>query len=190
MLTEKIKTATQQYHQQTEKILIGKMKSMRSLNDYSDILKIFYGYFGGVEQRIDQYINPTNLADYHERRKTAALESDLEALGNTLPRKAGDDDLPAITNYLQAFGALYVIEGSTLGGKIISKMVQQHLAINDGKGLSFFNGYGDDTGKKWSTFQQVLNSLANTPEHENEVIAAANNTFAKFKAWMEREIER
>jgi heme oxygenase len=187
MLTETIKTATQQYHQATEKILIGKMKNMRSLNDYSDILQLFYGYFGGLEQQIDRYITATDLTDYNERRKTAALANDLEALGTTLPTKASDDELPSINNNLQAFGALYVIEGSTLGGKIISKMVQQHLGITDGKGLSFFDGYGEDTGRKWSEFQQTLNNVGNTPEREAEIIAAANDTFAKFKAWLEDE---
>lgn len=183
MLTEKIKAATQQHHQETEKILVGKLKNMRSLNDYSDILKLFYGYFGGLEQKTDRY-NPTTLTDYSERRKTATLANDLQVLGNTLPRKASNSELPTIDNHLQAFGALYVIEGSTLGGKIISKMVQQHLNITDGKGLSFFNGYGEDTGNKWQAFRQVLNNIAQTTAEENAVIAAANDTFLKFKRWL------
>jgi len=184
MLTEKIKVATLQYHQETEKILVGKMKSMRSLADYADILKIFYGYFGGLEQQIDQYINTGNLSYYHERRKSAALADDLQALGTTLPQKASGNHLPVIEDALQAFGALYVIEGSTLGGQIISKMVQQHLGTNSG--LSFFNGYGEETGKKWAEFQKMLNSVANTPDNEATVIAAANDTFLKFKDWMLR----
>ena len=185
MLTEKIRIATQQYHQETEKILIGKLKNMRSLNDYSDILKIFHGYFGGLEQLIDQHINPEILTDYNERRKAAALGNDLQALNSALPTQATGNQLPAIDNTLEAFGALYVIEGSTLGGKIISKMVQQHMGITDGKGLSFFDGYGEDTGIKWAGFQEKLNSIAQTPEQEDEVITAANNTFLKFKEWME-----
>jgi len=185
MLTEKIKTATQHSHQETEKILVGKMKTMRSVNDYAGILKLFYGYFGGLEQQIEKYINADNLSDYNERRKTAAVADDLVALGHALPNKAANNELPIIETKLQAFGALYVIEGSTLGGKIISKMVQQHLGIKDGRGLSFFNGYGEDTGKKWSGFQQILNSIASGPEEEDEVITAANNTFAKFKTWLE-----
>jgi len=187
MLTEKIRTATQQYHQETEKILIGKMKNMRSLNDYSAILKYFYGYFGGLEQQIDQYITTAHLPDYNERRKATALANDLQVLGNTQPVQATGAELPTIENELQAIGALYVIEGSTLGGQIISKMVQQHLGITDGKGLSFFNGYGEDTGKKWADFQQVLNNIATTPQDEETVIAAANDTFLKFREWMRKD---
>lgn len=184
MLTEKIKAATQHYHQETEKILVGKMKSMRSAGDYAHILQLFYGYFGGLELLIDQYINTQNLPDHNERRKTAALATDLANLGSVLPQKAINTELPKINNALQAFGALYVIEGSTLGGKIISKMVQQHLGMNDGKGLSFFNGYGDETGKKWKSFQQILNEIAPSQTEQDEVIDAANNTFEKFRDWM------
>lgn len=184
MLTEKIKAATQQYHQETEKILVSKLKNMRSANDYSNILKLFYGFFGGLEEQIGQYINSSNLKDYSERRKAAALANDLQALDNTLPPKATGKQLPVIENELQAFGALYVIEGSTLGGQIISKMVQQHLDINDSQGISFFKGYGEDTGKKWAGFQQLLNTIATNDADQNELITAANDTFAKFRDWM------
>ncbi|NNU33797.1 biliverdin-producing heme oxygenase [Mucilaginibacter sp. S1162] len=92
-----------------------------------------------------------------------------------------NNELPQITNYLQGFGALYVIEGSTLGGQIISKMVQQHLPVQDGKGLSFFNGYGDKMHQMWGAFKDILNKAAATPEDEQIIIAAANDTFAKFK---------
>jgi heme oxygenase len=186
MFTEKIKEATLANHQQTEKILVGKMKSMRSVQDYVNILSSFYGYFGGLEQLIGRYINQSNLADYDDRRKTAAIAADIKALGGALPATATADELPQIQNHLQAFGALYVIEGSTLGGQIISKMVQQHLPMPEGKGLSFFNGYGDNMHQMWGAFKGMLNKAANSPADEQLIIAAANDTFAKFKTWLEK----
>ncbi|WP_214072266.1 biliverdin-producing heme oxygenase [Mucilaginibacter sp. dw_454] len=186
MFTDIIKEATLQYHQQTEKILVGKMKSMRSKQDYVDLLNYFYGYFGGLENHIERYINASNLADYLDRRKTSAIADDIEALGAAVPDLATDEELPVIDNYLKAFGALYVIEGSTLGGQIISKMIQQHLHIEDGKGLSFFNSYGDQTEPMWTSFKEILNDVAMTPQDEQIIIAAANETFAKFKVWLER----
>ncbi|MGF7082043.1 biliverdin-producing heme oxygenase [Mucilaginibacter sp. UYCu711] len=186
MFTEEIKEATLANHQQTEKILVGKMKSMRSVQDYVNILSSFYGYFGGLEQQITRYINQSNLADYEDRRKSEALADDIKALGGTVPQTATNNELPEIDNYLQAFGALYVIEGSTLGGQIISKMVQQHLPLPEGKGLSFFNGYGDDMYQRWGVFKELLNKVANTPADQQIIIAAANDTFAKFKTWLEK----
>lgn len=186
MFTDKIKEATLEYHQQTEKILVGKMKSMRSKDDYINLLKIFYSYFGGLEQKTSRYINQENLKDYAQRRKTEAIADDLKMLGSTAPKFAGNGFLPKIDNYLQAFGALYVIEGSTLGGKIISKMIQQHLHIDNGAGLSFFNSYGEHTQQMWDEFKAVLNAAVDTDKAEAIVLNAANQTFACFKRWMEK----
>lgn len=185
MFTDKLKEETLTQHQQVEKTLVGKMKAIRSAGDYIDLLKIFYGYFGGLEQKIKSYINQSQLEDYNKRRKTDAMGDDIEALGGTLPATASDNDLPAINNSLQAFGALYVIEGSTLGGSIISKMMQQHLKFDGQKGLSFFNGYGDLTHQMWDNFKSSLNIAIKSPEDEAVVLQAANDTFSRFKHWIE-----
>jgi heme oxygenase len=186
MFTEKIKEATLQNHQQTEKVLVAKMKNMRSKGDYIALLCNFYAYFGGLEQQIERFVSVSDLSDYYERRKTEAIATDLKALGGSVPSTAQNDELPQIDNYLKAFGALYVIEGSTLGGKIISKMVQQHLQIADNAGLSFFNSYGEDTMQMWERFKDVLNQVAATPADEEIILQAANDTFAKFKNWLEK----
>jgi heme oxygenase len=186
MFTEKIKEATLHNHQQTEKVLVAQMKNMRSKQDYVALLSDFYAYFGGLEQQIERFINASNLADYLERRKSVAIADDIKALGGDVPTKATGDELPEINNYLQAFGALYVIEGSTLGGKIISKMVQQHLQITDNAGLSFFNSYGEQMQQMWNSFKEILNKVAMTPADEDIIVKAANETFVKFKNWLDK----
>ena len=187
MFTDKIKEATLIQHQQVEKTLVSKMKAIRSMEGYVDLLKIFYGYFGGLEQKINSYINTSNLQDHHQRRKTDAMADDIKALGGILPVKADDNSLPAINNALKAFGALYVIEGSTLGGSIISKMMQQHLQFEGQKGLSFFNGYGEQTHQMWAGFKAALNAAVTTADDETVVLQAANDTFGHFKQWMEKQ---
>ncbi|RZA02121.1 MAG: heme oxygenase [Sphingobacteriaceae bacterium] len=187
MLTDTIKEATQTQHQQLEKALVAKMKAIRSMQGYVDLLKVFYGYFGGLEQQITQYINSSNLQDHTQRRKTNAMADDIKALGGTLPNTANSNHLPAINNPLQAFGALYVIEGSTLGGSIISKMMQQHLPFDGQNGLSFFNGYGEQTHQMWAEFKTALNAVVKTQDDEAVVLQAANDTFAGFKQWMDKQ---
>ncbi len=186
MLSDKIKEATLAQHQQTEKSLVGKMRSIRSMADYIDLLKTFYGYFGGLEQQIKSNINTADLQDYNERRKTDAIADDIIALGGQVPPIAQSDDLPSITNNLLAFGALYVIEGSTLGGSIISGMMQKHLTFEDQKGLSFFNGYGAQTQQMWGNFKTSLNSVVKTEADEAVVLKAANDAFAGFKNWIDK----
>ncbi|MET3978166.1 heme oxygenase [Mucilaginibacter sp. UYP25] len=185
MLSDKLKEETKTNHQILEKALVGNLKAIRSAQEYINLLKLFYGYFGGLEVKIERSINKTLLPDNDDRRKTQAIANDITNLDGEVPAKANGDSLPRITNHLEALGALYVIEGSTLGGKIISKMMQQQLGLGN-KGMSFFTGYGDNTVAMWDAFKDALNQQAENPEQEAVIIAAANQTFLKFGEWFEK----
>ena len=184
MLADLLKEQTLTNHQQLEKKLVAQIRSLTTEADYVKLLLLFYGYFGGLEDKINLYIGNVQLADQSSRRKTQAIADDILAMGAHPAAKASGADLPVIENTAQAFGAMYVIEGSTLGGSIISKMIAGKLGIE--KGLSFFNGYGEASHEMWGAFKEVLNTL---PGKDNEaVIAAANLTFLKFKDWIDLNI--
>lgn len=186
MLSEKLKEQTLTNHQQLEKKLVGQLKAIRSKEEYANLIKLFYGYFGGLETRINSVLDAKQFPDSADRRKTDALANDLTYLGAAVPTKAEGDALPDIYTHLQAVGALYVIEGSTLGGKIISKMMQQQLGLEH-DGLTFFQGYSDRSNQMWDTFKDMLNSQAQNPEQEAVIIAAANETFLKFGEWFDEK---
>ncbi len=67
---------------------------------------------------------------------------------------------------------------------IIAGMMRQHFSFNNNEGLSFFNGYGDQTMPMWEAFKVTLNANAKTIEDENEIVDAANQTFIKFGDWI------
>jgi heme oxygenase len=183
MIADLIKNETKTHHQALEVMMVRQLKSMRSITDYTDILEIFYSYFGGLEQRIKANLQKGFTID--ERRKAGDLAADLTHFGASIPELAKENDLPEIENHLQAIGALYVIEGSTLGGKYISQMISKQLEQADDAGLSFFNGYGENTMAMWSDFQEYMNKQAKDAAEEAEIVSAANETFVKFKHWME-----
>ena len=145
MLSEEIKEATKSNHQALEKKLIAKIKAIRNKEDYGELLVIFYEFFGGLECILEERMELSNLPDYLNRRKTSALADDLKHLGISLPLFATGDALPQINNHSEALGVLYVIEGSTLGGPIINKMVSRQLNDVNISEQSFFNGYGEKT---------------------------------------------
>jgi len=185
MIADQIKEHTQVQHQSLEAVMIRQIKSIKVPGDYVKLLEVFYSYFGGLETRIEATIGGA-LPDNHQRRKTDALASDIIFFGGTLPDKASGSDLPAIRNPRQAIAALYVIEGSTLGGIHISKMIQKRLDLKTTVGLRFFEGYGEQTKAMWETFKEVLNALPDSPEEEAEMIATASDTFTKFQLWLEK----
>ena len=173
-------------HQQLEKLLVGRMRAIRAKQQYVDLLQLFYTYFEGLEQKIKPFINEFNFPDYGKRRKAGLLEADICSFGVTANAVAASEDLPGINNEYDAYGALYVIEGSTLGGKIISAMMAKHLNLADGTGVSFFTGYGEDTENMWQEFKQTLNRLTAGKQKDDLIIEAANQTFSKFKLWIEK----
>ncbi|WCT12221.1 biliverdin-producing heme oxygenase [Mucilaginibacter jinjuensis] len=182
MLADNLKEQTLTYHQQLEKKLVSQIKGLNTKEDYLQLLQLFYGYFGGLEDRINLFIDQNILPDHAQRRKTGAIADDILALGGEPVTKATGDALPEINNADQALGAMYVIEGSTLGGSIISKMISGKLGLTTG--LSFFNSYGENTHQMWDAFKAVLNKQP--AEIEAAITEAANNTFLKFKNWIEQ----
>jgi heme oxygenase len=180
LLSDQLKTRTLAPHQELEKALITRMRAMRGTDNYIDLLQVFYRYFGALEDRITLFIGSAELPDHLQRRKSESLANDIRALGGVLPEKASLSEIPVIEDHLQAFGALYVMEGSTLGGIIISKMVAKQLGMGD-QGLSFFQSYGEHLPTMWATFKLTLNRQAGNEADAERIIAAAAETFTKFK---------
>ena len=177
-----LKQRTKFPHQQLEKILLSKLKSISAVSDYVDILNSFYGYIKPLETFISTNIDNNLLPDYNKRRKSDALQEDLRCFDSRLGSSLCHD-LPTVNNTYQALGALYVLEGSTLGGQIISRMIAQKLQLQNFDGLAFFKSYGDETLKMWDTFKQVLDEEV-LQEDQHAVIETAEQTFIKFKNWL------
>jgi heme oxygenase len=184
-LSDQLKIRTAVTHQEVERTLITRMRAMQTTDDYIALLQVFYSFFGALEDRINVYIGSAELPDHLQRRKSGSLATDIRALGGILPEKEALSDIPGIDDPLQAFGALYVIEGSTLGGQIISGMIAKQLGIGE-KGLSFFLSYGQHLATMWATFKLTLNRQGDNEADRERIITAADATFRKFKLQLDR----
>jgi heme oxygenase (biliverdin-IX-beta and delta-forming) len=175
MLKDTIKEATRDAHQQLEVIVVKRLKAIRSNADYADVLKHFFSYFSEVEKAIAPYITTDVLPDHAARRNSSYLKQDIEALGGSvdvLPKAQA----PAISSVAEALGALYVMEGSIMGGRIIVQMLEKYGVTT---GVSFFSGYGAETGKMWQAFTDVMNKEVASADHQL-AIDSANKTFTNF----------
>jgi len=181
MLSTEIREATKDAHQSLEKQVVLRLKNIRSNADYAALLKFFYAYFNSLERALNPYITTDILPDYSSRRNSGFLKNDIEALGSNttdLPTCI----IPEIKNHLQALGALYVMEGSIMGGSIIVKMLEKAGVT---QGVSFFSGYGETTPQMWAAFTAVLNQQATGASEKETVIHTANETFGNFRKMFE-----
>lgn len=176
MLNNEIKAATKAAHQQLEKAVVLRLKNIRSDVDYAEFLKHFYAYFYVVEQAIAPFITAEVLPDYAERRNSAYLRRDIEALGSNLSELPAAV-APTVNTTVEALGAMYVLEGSIMGGPYIVQLLQKQGIA---KGFSFFSGYGETMGRMWGGFTAVLNTAAVSPEQREAAISKASETFSKF----------
>lgn len=179
-----LKQETATSHEELEAIVAPMLQHLKTLDDYETVLRLFYGFFKPVEDRINKQLGEDWIADAAERRKADWLLADLtfSKPHTTLPEATS---LPQIGNRAQAIGALYVLEGSTLGGRGISRMLLQHPALHlSEKQLQFFSGYGAATGQKWTAFVSFLNQQAGSRQDLQDMTAAANETFILFKNWI------
>lgn len=183
MLSAQLKAFTDEAHASLEKKIIQKLKTISSSEDYYMILSLFYGYYHELEKLITAFLDTNILSDYDQRRKSAAIRQDIKSLSQSADGLVMCADLPQIGNGFQALGAVYVLEGSTLGGQVISKMIADRIDLPKDS-LSFFEGYGADTHKMWAIIIQKLNELKMSAKEQEQLLDAANSTFKKFENWV------
>ena len=187
MILAKLKEQTAEQHQRLE----GKLNILARLNSaqgYKSLLKQFYGFYRPLEMHLGSVMCPPGfLANFTARRKTPLLEKDLLFLDlperelRALPQC---QKLPTVESEAQAFGCLYVLEGATLGGQIISKYVADKLGYESERGATFFMSYGAEVRAMWCAFCQALREYATAHDADDEVVAAAVDTFDKFDQWL------
>ncbi|MBS1664402.1 MAG: biliverdin-producing heme oxygenase [Bacteroidetes bacterium] len=183
MLTEELKENTQEIHRAAEKKMIAALKQIETTADYIGLLSWLYGFYAPLEGQIKKQLTEDNFPGITKRLRTEYILWDIQESGSPLPDSPQCEQMPVIDSFYSALGALYVLEGSTLGGRIIAGMIVRQL--DSTKSLSYFNGYGAETGNMWASFKEYLNQPC-TPAQRREIISAAEDTFLTFKNWIDK----
>lgn len=158
---------------------------MTSLQAYRAFLESFFRFLKPLEAALAA-LDPGRLAgDYSARRKLAWLEADLLDLGHTaesLKALSEFHGLPRLADPVEAFGPLYVLEGSSLGRQMMLGKLGPRLGVRPDWAGRFFSGYGKQTGEMWRGFVALLNEAGRTPEAAALIENSAVATFAAFEA--------
>ncbi len=174
----KIKEATQQRHQATEKLLFPQQNwSDLSLDQYREFLQIQYVFYQRAEQQIDANLSSElqQMLDWSNRQKLPWIEIDLLEINAITPTDFHQETL--ITSEEEAMGLLYVTEGATLGGRMIKKALEKNEHISPYTSFRFLSGYGADTSAYWKSFLTILEGTHYKPDI---VITSAQRGFDLF----------
>ena len=177
---QRIKAATQPYHDQTEQLPTRSVGEF-TLDDYRDFLLTSWLFHRSLEPVLTDFW-PESLKErlqWSDRRKTWRLEQDLAELEVDF---RGIPPLPFnVATVPEALGAMYVSEGSTLGGMMMKKMWEDHPVIGQHSSFAFLGCYGKQTGSRWKSFVEVLEEGVPRPADEEAAIASAQTTFEFYQ---------
>ena len=157
------------------------MRQFESRAGLARMLSSWYGFLLPFEADLIRSAPP--FADFiRNRSKLHALRQDLAAHGISPSDVRLCEVLPQIDSCDQALGALYVLEGSTLGARVLAAQIEKQLGLHNGAGYSFFLGYGFRTGSMWHEFSDLANRFL--AASACEAIAAARSTFSCLHRWL------
>ncbi len=161
-----------------------------SLKEYRTLIIGLFGHHAGAEAALALAPGlPEALKLPCRLTRTAALAADLRALGMS---EAAITALPRCAAYRldsaeAAWGALYVLEGSTLGGQLIARHLATILGLGPDRGAAGLVPHGARTGALWREFRELMDDGAAMGEIDaDSVIAAARHAFVTLDDWVAR----
>lgn len=178
-LHARLREATGEAHAALERDLDWQAQ-VATLPGYARLLARLRGFHAAYEPAIAAGLS--DAAFFEPRRRLAALDADLFGLGLDADRCGAlpAPPSPALTGEGAAMGALYVLEGSTLGGLVIGR----HVGALHGTEapLAYYAGRGRAAGPLWRAFRARLDGLA--PAQEPAALGAGIATFEAMRGWL------
>jgi heme oxygenase len=155
---------------------------------YVWFLAKMFGFHAPLEPRLAEGLSGAAAAlglDLEARRKAHLFAMDLLHFDVHPSKLARCAALPRLDAPARALGALYVIEGSTLGGAFLLAQAGRALGIAPGTGASGIAPYGTGLRAMWVGYANAVDAFVTAePALEPEVIAGAVETFEKMVAWI------
>jgi heme oxygenase (biliverdin-IX-beta and delta-forming) len=151
--------------------LIDRLSSMRRR---ANMLAGYHHFHHAAEAAIAPFLAAIADLDFVARRRCQMIADGLGILGQEVSLDRATSF--RISTRDEAFGALYVLEGSSLGGRVILKELKRRGASL--KGLGFLDPYGFNTAPRWRSFLAILDREVVSGEQQRDAVTGALNAFA------------
>jgi heme oxygenase len=148
---------------------------------YAAVLRHMLGFHAALEARLAAApsLLPYGI-DVAARARSHLLRADLVVLGAS--PEAPLAPMPAFASAAAALGALYVAEGSTLGGRQLARALDAILPPGlDGR--RFLLGHGERHGEMWRACCAAIEACGAKPGQRAVMVQGARDTFAAFETW-------
>lgn len=173
-----LRTKTSESHKELEALPISKsiVDPKITIEEYALYLSLMHDVVQDLEENIYPILS-NFITDLSERKKASLILDDLKHIGNQKQKTDSAFKNASEISIPFAMGIMYVVEGSTLGGRFILKNIEENLGFNEEKGASYFAGYGTKTGSFWKKYLNSLTNFEAENNSEEEIIAGADYAF-------------
>lgn len=157
---------------------------------YRLVLAAYYHFYRVIEAAIDEALGRHDIPfSYEPRRKLQWIKADLLSLGvdpEEPPfRPSAAVHAITLTDLGHLLGTLYTIEGSSLGGQLISRHLTVNLGLTPDQGGRFFHGYGEHIASYWKQFEDLMDTCLTQRDTRTSAGNAARSTFALMEALLD-----
>jgi heme oxygenase len=190
-LHQLLRARTQAAHERLNQhpLLAGLTQPGYPLRSYWLVLSAYYHLYSAMEALIESASDELKSRfAYAPRRKHGWLRQDLVDSFHIDPEDAfwrpNREFLPIrIEDQAELVGALYVIEGATLGGQVISRQIQaSRLGVTADHGGRFFHGYGEEATSRWNEFLSFAEQACPAAAQREKAVHSALAVFAEVEA--------
>jgi heme oxygenase (biliverdin-IX-beta and delta-forming) len=180
-LLDDVRHATRALHHRVE-ARFGDGHSFWTLEQYIRLLRVTHAIVQPLEPLLDERLGEIFAAPPPVGR-AQRLEADLEAMGAAADTVAGG---LTVQTDAEAFGVGYVLQGSLLGGAIISRQVRRTAGTP--AATTYVDMYGKGLGAAWARYCASLNAFGQQASGTDRaaVVSSAVATFAAFDAAIDR----
>ncbi len=179
----RLRKATRSAHASMETVPILQRLVMPalSLEDYISVLQHMHAFHSCMEPAIALALDGHPAVCLLDGSRPRALLADLRWFGAQplafgMP---GQATCPELNTHAAGLGALYVMEGSGLGGRVIARHVQASLSVAPGAGGSFYGGLSAEAARlRWVRYCAFLDLPAQAAD---AICEAAIASFATLE---------
>ena len=164
-----LRAATAEEHERVDQLF--SRFDLSEAEDYRRFLLAQATAFLPIEAKLDELDAAALVEDWPLRRRGDALKADLADLGEALPAPLA---APEFGDPSAMLGAIYVLEGSRLGGALLKRSIPADLPRR------FLDA--PQMPGSWRKLLELLDAFLYEPDRVHSAVGGARHVFHRFEA--------
>jgi heme oxygenase len=174
-----LRRATRVHHDRIDALM--DLRRMQDRAHYARVLGVFDAFLAGWDPAGAAALPARWHPWLRARSRRPFLLQDLRALG-AAPGPAAH--IPPFAGPASAWGSVYVMEGSALGGQFITRSLAQ-AGLHPARGAAYFHGWGEATGSMWREARAIIAGELDSEAALAHACACARLTFDSLSGLLE-----